>query len=169
MEQNKISAEELRQIQINQATNWLLEMEMIDSPQLKNFLILNIYNTSKRIKNVNIIVDTNLKVMLIYLNLDFWGRLFNKQDEIGNNITNQIAEVLPSFRSRVIYDESIFQMALEKAEEMAGLKEEKASEANDTDSASDGVELSGASEAESEVQSGAPNSLPNSEEQTEDK
>lgn len=119
--ENNFSADELRELQLNQATRWLLEMEMVDSPQLKNFLILNIFKSSNRIKDVSLLIDTNLKAMLIYLKLDFWGRVFKKSTQVSSHILDQLQSVLPSFTCRVVYDRKIFELALQRAEEMAGV------------------------------------------------
>jgi len=107
-----------REEMLQEGTAWLLEMEMLDTPQLKNALVLNIYSSSKYINDVNILIDTNYKVMLIYLKLKWLGRLLRRQRTIAEGIMNMLQEVLPSFRVRVIYSEEIFNMALKKAEEI---------------------------------------------------
>ncbi len=114
-----------REQMMQEATAWLLEMEMLDSPQLKNALILNIFSSSKYINDVNILIDTNYKVMLIYLKLKWLGRFLWRHKVVATTIMNMLQEVLPSFRVRVVFSEKIFNMALKKAEEMMNRPSEK--------------------------------------------
>ena len=103
---------------LSAGTKWLLEMEVINSPHLKNFLILNIYSLSKYIKNVEILSDSTTRVMLICLELSFFGRLFKKQKQIETLVQDNLSELLPSYVTRVIFDPILFSKALQKAKNL---------------------------------------------------
>lgn len=120
-----MSDKDLRDKLLAESTAWLLEMELLDSPQLKNFLILNIYNSSSSIKNVELLIDTHSRAVLIYLEVTLWGRIFRKHSSIAQRLMRLLAEVLPSFRIRIIFSKTLFNMALHKAEKLLHGKIEK--------------------------------------------
>jgi len=119
MQDDEITNPMEREQFLNASTAWLLEMEYLDSPQLKNAIYLNILNSSRRVTNAELLVDKNSKGMLIYLELTWIGRIFGYKKEIAENIIVMLSEVLPSFRFRVIYSKAIWELAVQKAKEIA--------------------------------------------------
>lgn len=106
---------------------WLYEMELVTNPQVLNNLELNIFYQSSYIKNVELLLDQNNKGILIYLELSTWGKWFKKQ-EIKEKVEDLMTMLLPNYRKRVIYELSIFQMALNKAKEITqGVEHEEPS------------------------------------------
>lgn len=99
----------------SQALGWLLELEVVNDPNVSNSLILNIYKVSNRIFDVELLIDNINKKVLIYLKLDYWGKIFKLENHVAKKVDGMILEVLPSFKTRVIYDKKLF----EKAQEIA--------------------------------------------------
>lgn len=118
---------DLREEMLSQGTSWLLEAEFLNTPQAKNFLYLNTYNASTDIKDADILVDSNSKALLVYIELGWWGRFRRKQAEIAEYLMEQYANILPSYRVRVVYDRRIFDLALKRAQEQikGGTSDEK--------------------------------------------
>tara|TARA_R110000868_G_C10973188_1_gene771545 strand:+ start:81039 stop:81620 length:582 start_codon:yes stop_codon:yes gene_type:complete len=113
---------------------WLYEMEVLNSPQLINNLKLNIFTQDNTIRDVELLFDQNNKGVLIYIKLSWWGRTF-RQKEIKIRIEDIITQLLPSYRKRVITERWILDLALTKAKEVVGVKNEKSSKKpNTTDS-----------------------------------
>lgn len=92
---------------------WLYEMELLDDPQLVNNLKLNIFSTSKHVKESEFIMSQEDKKMLIYIELSWWGRTF-KAREIKQDIVELLSQLLPNYRFRVTTDRSIIDLALQK-------------------------------------------------------
>ena len=96
------------------ALKWLLEMELIQDPNVLNSLILNIHKTSKTIRNVEFVTDLHNKRVLVYLDIKpgiFWGkqRKIATIIELTENILN---DALPSFEKRVTVDRALLDRAI---------------------------------------------------------
>lgn len=113
-----LSDQEREQL-LSQGTAWMLENELINSPQVKNFLILNTYQASPNILLTELLLQSQLKVIMIYLELNFIGRLLRRQKAIEQYLLEEYKRVLPSFKVRVVYDRKIFDMALVRAQKLA--------------------------------------------------
>lgn len=113
-----------REEMLQRGTSWLLEMELLDTPQLKNFLILNTYSVSKHVKDVEILLDLNYKAMLVYIQIGKLGRLLRKGKEIEETLLDQYGNILPSFRIRIVFEKSIFDLAVKKAGQRIGGRSE---------------------------------------------
>lgn len=96
---------------MSEATKWLLEMEHVNNPQIKNSIVLNICNVSPSIKDVDLLIDTNSKSLLIWVKLSWFGLKFRK-DVICKTVLEIISQALPSFRIRVVTEREIFDKAL---------------------------------------------------------
>jgi hypothetical protein len=92
---------------------WLFEMDLLDHPQAINTIKLNILSTSKRIKEVELLIYREKKAMLVYVELSWFGRKF-QQRQIISDVYEVISQLLPSFRVRVTEDPTIMRMAVEK-------------------------------------------------------
>lgn len=92
---------------------WLKEMEIVDHPQFVNHLKLNILMVSKRIKEVELLVSRENKQILVYVDLTWLGRKFFKKT-IFLETEDILAQLLPSFRFRVIDNPQLFNLAVEK-------------------------------------------------------
>lgn len=92
---------------------FLYEMELIDDPQLINNMKLNVFAISPRIKEVEFLSSYHHKSMLIWLDLDWFGRKFFEK-RILADVTDRVKQLLPNFRFRVVSDRKIFDMALER-------------------------------------------------------
>jgi len=93
------------------ALAWMREMEFIENDYFLNSLILNIRKVPY-VKHIEIITQKVSRQMLIYLELNWWGKTF-KEAKIAEIVLNMMTEALPSYNFRVIYDKEL----LAKAEE----------------------------------------------------
>lgn len=103
---------------INDGTKWLFEMHLLDNPQIKNTLIMNIFRSSPNIKNLDVLSDTEHKKMLIYLELTWWAKLWKKEQETADGVLDMLTGVLPGFKFRVIFDKTLFIKATDMAEKL---------------------------------------------------
>lgn len=98
----------------SEALRWLLEMEIVNDPNVLNSLILNIHKASDRIQDVEVVLDTPHKRMLVYLDVDCgWWRQATRQQEIHDAVANMLDEALPSYTHRVVFDRTVLNKALE--------------------------------------------------------
>ena len=91
--------------------HFLLEIEMLQNPAVANALILNIFRVSSRIKDTEILTDSNNKRMLVWIKLDWLGRKFFTES-IKKNIVSMLTTALPAFQFRVVEDRVIFDKSL---------------------------------------------------------
>jgi len=163
---------ENRNEMLQAGTSWILEMELVNSPIFNNFMYLNIYNSSKHIKDTEYLVDRDDSVMLIWLKLGWWASLIGKKREISSHLLDEIGMVLPSFTCRVIFDRKLFELGLKRAKEKARrllgeVGSDKANSKSDPDDSSNVTSESGSKGTE--VLSEKSNILPDNEQQTKDK
>jgi hypothetical protein len=95
-----------------QATAWLLELGLLDNPNIKETLILNILKVNDAIKDTQLLIDMNENKMLVFIKLGFWSRVL-KRREICSDILDMIASALPSYEFRITLDPELFNKALE--------------------------------------------------------
>lgn len=112
------------------ALKWLYEMELLNSPTLKQNLFENIFYSHRGIKDCEIFVTRDQKGVLVWVKLKLFAKLFQKT-EIYGTIESTVKALLPSYRCRVVEDRQIFDLALEKAREMLGGKNDQTN-ANDS-------------------------------------
>jgi hypothetical protein len=91
---------------------WLMELELLNSPQAINQLKMNILVVSKKIKEVELLIYRENKTMLVLLDLTWMGRKFSK-GRIFAEVQDVLSQLLPSFRIRVIDDPKIMQLAVD--------------------------------------------------------
>lgn len=92
---------------------FLYDMELVDDPQLINNLKMNIFDVSAHIRDVEFLSSYHHKSMLIYLDLNWFGRTF-LQKRLSIDTLDRVKQLLPNFRFRVVTDRKIFDLALEK-------------------------------------------------------
>lgn len=90
---------------------WLFEMELISNPQAINNIKLNIFLVSSYVKDVEMLVDTEKKSMLIYVKLSWWCQKFHKKQVITDVFT-MIEQLVPNYRFRITDDVTILNQAL---------------------------------------------------------
>ncbi len=91
--------------------SWLLELNLIQNPAVANAIVLNIFKVSNRIKDAEILTDTDHKRMLVWIELDWLGKKFFTK-EITKNIEKMLQSALPSYQFRVVTDKTLFQKAI---------------------------------------------------------
>ena len=109
--------------QINSsALKWLFEMEALDSPVLLQNLYENVFLSHQGIKDCKIFItppQTGQKGILVWLKLKFWTRVFHKEE--AYSVAEQVIKtLLPSFRVRIVDDEKLLYLAVEKLKEVYG-------------------------------------------------
>ncbi len=106
---------------------WLHELEVLNHPQVINNIKLNIFITSKHIKEVELLIYREKKSMLVLVELGWFGRKFFKK-RIFEDVHNTLQQLLPSFRFRVTDDPAIMNLAVERVKQaLSGGTHEKAS------------------------------------------
>lgn len=96
---------------------WLLHMGAVETDVVKNAIVLNIRQSSMFIKDLEILSDAENRKMLVLLRLNWIGRwLF--QIRIAKNALSILQNGLPSFQFRVIYDEVLFQKAIDLSKKL---------------------------------------------------
>lgn len=121
------------------ALKYLYEMELVDDPQLINNLKMNIMMASKHIREVEFIASYHRKQMLVWIELNWWGRKFLKS-RIKADVYEVLTQLLPNFSFRVTEDYSILELAQEKiAKTLSGESYEKTSDSNSNGDINDGI------------------------------
>lgn len=139
------------------ALKYLYEMELVDDPQLINNLKMNILMVSKHIKEVEFIASYHRKQMLVWIELNWWGRKFLKS-RIKTSVYEILTQLLPNFSFRVTEDYSILELAQQKiTRALSGESYENDNDSSSTDGIDDGI---------SEELSETSNLLPNQEKQS---
>lgn len=92
---------------------WLVELELVNHPQVINTIRFNILMVSNRIKEVEILMFRENKSMLVQLNLTWIGRRFFGR-RILTEVQDILTQLLPSFKIRVIQDPKIMELAIAK-------------------------------------------------------
>lgn len=155
--------------QINSsALKWLYEMEALQSPVLRQNLYENVFVAHRGIHDCKIFItppQTGQKGILIWLKLGFWTKLVHK-DEVYALVEQIVNTLLPSFRVRVVADESLLKLAEKRADEIYGGKSEASKESNTTDVPDNGDVSDEQSINEPEVPK-TPDILPDPEKQAE--
>ena len=95
----------------SEALAWLAEMDLVTNPAMLNNMILNLLVGVPGVKDANLVIDTQNKKMLIYLELGWFAIRF-KAKVIDLHVNDIIKQVLPSWRLRVIFDRTILEKAL---------------------------------------------------------
>ena len=92
---------------------WLVELELLNHPQVINQLKFNILMVSKHIKEVELLIYRENKSILVLLELSWIGRKF-KKTQILQDVHEVVSQMLPSFRFRITEDPKIMELAIEK-------------------------------------------------------
>ena len=98
-----------------ESLKWMISLGLLNDPQVKNHILLNIYNVDPRIKDVQMLMDLNKQKLLIHVDLSWWSRKFH-QSTIIDNINIRLNEMIPNYQFRVINDLDLFNKALEKTQ-----------------------------------------------------
>ncbi len=114
-----LEKEQEREQMISSSTSFLLEAGAIDSPQVKNFLVAGVKRSDSSIVDSEMLADTYLRIILVYVKLSRWGKFWKKEKGIEEHLLAEFKRVLPSFRVRIVFDYTIFEKALEKAKLIA--------------------------------------------------
>ena len=93
------------------ALSWLMEMELVSNPAVLNALIANIAGAVLGVKDVQFVIDTRSKKLLVYVKLSWFYDFFYKKATI-DQVTELFEQVLPSFKKRVTLDIDILNKAL---------------------------------------------------------
>lgn len=105
------------------ALAWMYEMEVLNSPTLRQNLNENILLSDHRVRDCQILLIQDYKDLMVYVSVGFFSKLFKKR-EICENVSRVLARILPSYRIRVVTDKNIFNMSLEKVKDFYGGKDE---------------------------------------------
>ena len=92
---------------------WLVEMELLNHPQVINTIRFNILMVSKHIKEVELLMYRENKTMLVLLDMSWIGRKFLKTGILAE-VEDVLTQLLPSFRFRVTQDPKIMELAVAK-------------------------------------------------------
>lgn len=90
---------------------WIVELELLNNPQVINTIKLNVLMVSKRIKEVELLIYRENKSMLVLLDLTWIGRKFFHK-EICMEVQEVLTQLLPTFRFRITQDPKIMEMAV---------------------------------------------------------
>ena len=93
------------------ALGWLLEMEMVSNPMVLNSIIMNIMASIRGIKDLQLVVDSNKKQLLIFIELTKFGRWFFRR-KIQEQLSDLLEQILPSFEKKVTFDRVFLERAI---------------------------------------------------------
>jgi hypothetical protein len=96
---------------IKHSAKWLFEEGFVNNDYVKSALVLNIYNASQFITDVEILIDVNNKRMLVYLELSLFGKFLYKKKRIARDVKEILLDALPSWETRTIYEKDLFEKA----------------------------------------------------------
>ena len=99
-----------------ESLKWLISLGLLNDPQVKNHIILNIYSVDPKITDVQLLMDTDKQKLLVYTDIKtrFWTRKATV-DSIIDDITLRLDEMLTDYSVRVINDLDLFKKALKIA------------------------------------------------------
>lgn len=97
---------------LNSAVSWLYENEIVDNPQLLNHLYLNIFSISKRIKDVELVINSLKKHINIYLEFDFLGKLLKSESKVQMTVSENLKELLPKYHVVYFSNRNAFEQVL---------------------------------------------------------
>ena len=103
----------------NQALKMLYEFEMFDNPVLINNMKMNVLVVSSKIKDVQFLIHKDNAQLLIFVKISWFAKMF-KFNEIQSKVHEIFAQLLPSYRLRVIHDYSILQRSRKIVQEILG-------------------------------------------------
>lgn len=113
---------------------WIVELELLNNPQVINTLKMNILMVSKRIKEVELLIYRENRSMLVLLDLTWIGRTFFLK-QISMEVQDILTQLLPSFRFRVTQDPKIMEMAVNLVKQaLTGGQNENVSNPSDVSS-----------------------------------
>lgn len=95
---------------------WLLEMQVLDDPQLVNNLKMNVLVTSTSIRDVEFLFFREKRQMLVCVELNWFGRKF-KRNQIMVEVKEVLSQLLPSFSIRIVDDPKIMELAIERVKQ----------------------------------------------------
>lgn len=95
---------------------WLVELELLNHPQVVNTIRFNIFNVSNRIREVELLIYRENRSMLVLLDLTWTGRKFFKRS-IFTDVQDVLSHLLPSFRFRITDDPKIMQLAVDRVKQ----------------------------------------------------
>ena len=101
-----------RESTISEGLKWLLELEMLQDPNVHNAIILNIFKVSRHIKDVQLVIDSDRKRMLVYIEVSRIGRWFYLKN-IFMEVESMLKDTLPSYVFRITNDSKVLQRAIE--------------------------------------------------------
>jgi hypothetical protein len=101
----------------HEGLKWLYEMELVTDPQLINNLKINVFSISNGIKEAEFIVSEHQKAILAWIDLGWFHKKF-KGEQIKLDVYERLKQLLPSFKFRVVTDREIFDMSLNKLDDM---------------------------------------------------
>lgn len=103
---------------ILEATKWLMQMGQLDRPEVRDALLINVFASSEKIRDVEFLIDMETQQLLIYLELKRWPNFFRRKinrDEVAQQVLDIIQDAVPVFDIRIVYNKAI----LEKAKEVS--------------------------------------------------
>jgi hypothetical protein len=100
-----------RQKYQHESLKWLFELDLLSQPQAINTIKLNILSVSERIKEVELLIYSEKKSMLVKLDLTWFGRKFRKK-QIFSDVTEMLTQLLPSYKFRITDDQAIVDLAV---------------------------------------------------------
>jgi hypothetical protein len=104
---------------INEGIKFLYDNENLNSTPVINHLYMNIYRVSWIIREAELIMDTNEKLISVYVRLN-WLRIFKfLKKKIFLRIIDGVQGVLPNFAVRVTANYQAWAKEVEKAKEKA--------------------------------------------------
>ncbi len=114
-----------------EGVKWLVELELLNHPQVINTIRFNVLLASKRIKEVELLIYRENKSMLVLVDLTWMGRKFFKQ-RIFTEVQDVLTQLLPSFRFRITDDPRIMELAVERVKQAltGGKNENTTNESN---------------------------------------
>jgi hypothetical protein len=100
-----------------QAAAWLLENDLIQDPLVMNGIISQTLLRVPTVSDMEAVVDTNNRKILIYLSPNYKKRRFFQkkgafEDIIISQVSDIINSILPKWRIRVVLDRNLLLKAL---------------------------------------------------------
>lgn len=110
---------------IANSIKWLYDMELVTHPAVLQDLYVRVYGEDKRIVDADFLLDQNQRKMLVWIKLNWFGRLFKfAEKQSVTACLDRLQKVLPRYSFRVITDKNLFNTALERV--VKGAVNEKA-------------------------------------------
>lgn len=92
----------------NEGIRFLIQIRAFDNPIVQDVIVKNIQKLSIFINNIELKIDSKLKIIHIFIGLDFLGKWFKNKEAMANSITTMLGKVFSEYNIKVYFNSHIW-------------------------------------------------------------